>query len=840
MKFNRYQRPLAGAIFLAIVLFLFRLPISHLLNTTLVNPLFAEFKSGVWTDVILAFSLIVVAFWAAKEQPITILFRMVLYGGIFYGFQRANKYWSFVHLDMLPRLAYWDMVAVFMVVILPINYLLRKIKSGKSEVEPNQGFIEDNAVATLDEDHFRRRMTAKEIASLIKLTVNQRSFAIGILGEYGSGKTSFLNLINIELGRKEVLKIAFDPWSANNPETIRREFFDLLAREVADVDFKVSSLIYSYGRKLASFNTQSLSILNWLGVFKNSGSVQSSGEYQQINKLLRTTGRKIVVSIDDLDRLHPIEIMEVLKLIRNTANFSNVFYLVGYDKEYVQTAIKTLSEKGSIDYLDKIFQLEVPLPKREKNDILYSLQEHLRKVVSAEHFDVFENIMIPNGFRSRYEKAYSGILRQGRDVVRFINGFKIIYKLIGDEVDFECLVLLELIKFRFPAIYELIYINHDLFLYEQPLRASHQQYYSPIMVKGEKTETGFNEVSLFKIHIEKIDWLSAEDASLLNGLFMRLFKGNQYHRPEAKNSISYPLYFEIFFRYRLAQQDLSDKEFRAALTSGHMREYMEYCATHDLHKELMIRLMQEDINKDKRHFEQVIRWIFSFGRTYVEKEGMFRFDYGGLVDKIYDYHNQITEKLYKGDIGDYKDFINQLFKNALAPFLFENELIYHLKKKGEDFVLSPNDLTEHQYYYFTCMAESGHGLSNDTLWLYWGAREHYKMPADEREGYYKKWRFEPTLSVKMKMYLKDKDSKEFLRFSIQQDMRDRTKAFIHQQVMEMFSEPEEYRKLIGENALLDEDIQREYLEFFDKLAEMDFKQYVEMEFKTELNKPERI
>jgi hypothetical protein len=555
--------------------------------------------------------------------------------------------------------------------------------------------------------------------------------------------------------------------------------------------------------------------------------------------MLSATGRKIVITIDDLDRLYPAEIMEVLKLIRNTANFSNVFYLVGYDKGYVQGAIKTLSEAGSRDYLDKIFQLEIPLPKREEDDLLDALKGYLKGMVSVEHFAVFENIMIPNGFRSRYEKAYRGVLRQSRDVIRFVNGFKIIYKLVGDEVDFECLVLLELIKFRFPAIYELIYTQHDLFLYEQPLQSTHQQYYSPVMVKGEKSEKRPEEVSLFKTHITKFDWLNAEDASLLDGLFMTLFKGSRYHHPEAKNSISYPLYFEVYFRYRLSQRDISDKDFKAALTSGHMREYMEYCASHGLHKELMVRLMQEDINKDWRHFENVIRWIFSFGRTYVKKEGMFRFDYKAVVDKIYNYQNHITDKLYKKDTVAYKDFINHLFSVAIAPFLFENELIYHIKKRGEGFVLSLAELTAHQYSYFTRMAGSGHGLSEDTLWLFWGAREYYRIPADEHGAYYEKWRFEPTLTIKIKQYLAVEDPKEFLKFSVDQDMRDRSRAGIHKEVMEIFDNPAEYRKLVADNPALNADIREEYLELLDKLTENDFKHYVEIEFKTELNKPER-
>lgn len=838
MKLNRYSLPAVVASLFAALLFFFRLPVSHLLDVLLVRSLFANVEVGIWTDFVLYAVLILLAYWIAKSQSRIFLFRLVLYGLVFYILQRTNSYWMFYRLATFDKFAYWDLFAVTLLLLLPLSYILKK-ESNDNVTANNKGFIEDNAVIDVEDDHFRRNVAAKEIARLVKLTPNRKSFAIGILGEYGSGKTSFLNLIQGELNGNDVLKIAFDPWSAGSPETIRREFFDLLASKVAEIDLSVSALIYSYGRRLAGFDARSLSWLNWLGFFGNKGTVQSSGEYQRINQMLNSTRRKIVITIDDLDRLHPAEIMEVLKLIRNTANFSNVFYLVGYDKGYVQGAIRTLNEAGSLDYLDKIFQLEIPLPKREEDDLLVTLRERLKEMVTPEHYAVFEDIMIPNGFRSRYEKAYSGVLRQGRDVVRFINGFKIIYKLIGEEVDFECLVLLELIKFRFPTVYELLYAQHDVFLYEKPLRSSHEQYYSPVMVKAEGSTSRSDEISLFKTHIEKLGWLSPEEVSLMDGLFMALFKGSLYHHPDSKNSISYPLYFEIYFRYRLSQRDLSDKDFKAALASGNMREYMNYCASNGLYKELVVRLLQEDISQDRRHFEQVIRWIFSFGRTYVQKEGKFSFDYEAVIDKIYNYHNHITDKLYKKDVDAYKRFIDQLFGTAAAPFLFENELLYSLKKKGEGFILSLSEMTAHQYSYFTQMAESAHGLSENTLWLFYGAREHYRVPADERGAYNEKWRFEPSLAVKMKQYLANKDPKEFLKFSIQQDMRDRSQVFIRREVLEMFDAPAEYRSLVAENPALEDEIQKEYLELFDKLAETNFQQYVEIDLKTELHKPER-
>lgn len=47
-----------------------------------------------------------------------------------------------------------------------------------------------------------------------------------------------------------------------------------------------------------------------------------------------------MVVIDDLDRLEGTELMAVLKLIRITANFKNLIFIVAYDKGFVANALK--------------------------------------------------------------------------------------------------------------------------------------------------------------------------------------------------------------------------------------------------------------------------------------------------------------------------------------------------------------------------------------------------------------------------------------------------------------------------------------------------------------------
>ncbi len=847
MKFRKNNRisraSIKGLAFTGFILFciqaLFRVPISNLAYLTVVKPFFESYTPKVWTDVLIIALLIVAIYKIAKHPSPQVGAKVAVYGQIIYWFQRYNEFWDFFYLALLPKSTYWDLLGAASFLPFLIGFLIKNITPNLEDETSNTGFLEDKEIDNYEDDHFKRRVTATEIAHLIYQTKNKKSFAIGILGEYGTGKTSFLNLICNEFDSQKILKIEFDPWRANSPEEIRRSFFDQLATKIALLNFNASSTVYGYGRKLANFNERSVSFLNWFYFLRNLLSDKQEDEHYQVNELLKKVKKKIVIIIDDLDRLHPKEIMEVLKLIRNTANFSNVIYLVAYDKDYLQHAVKDFNRDGRQDYLDKIFQLEIPLPKREEDDLLAILSLKLKNIVSEEHYDDLENNLIPRGFKNPFETGYAEIFRQGRDVVRFINSFKLTYQLIGSEVAFKDLLILELIKTRYPVVYDLIYTHSKKFLSEAPVYHLYELYYSPNLIKNknnlEEEEEEEEEETEFKKYIETLGNLLPKDVNLLDKLFKTLFNGGPYSRPEPKNSISYPLYFEIYFRNRLSQRDISDKEYRNAIRSGTLDKFMKYCASHDLHKEIIIRLFQEDVSRDRLHFEMIIRSIFSFGRTFVQKESADAFDYSALIKRIDNFQNFITDKFYKKAPGRYKEFLEGLFHTALAPYTFENQLIFEIKElRREDFAMPFSTLSSFQSGYFNRMAESGHGLSRETLWLFFGGREYYYAETQESLNLQEHWRFIPDSAKLMKEYIKKLDPINFLKFSINRDLRNPSIARIIKQVLDIFDNPNELRNIIIENDKLDENIKNEYLMFFDLCASVNFEKYVEIEFHTML------
>src|SRR5690606_39707911 len=65
------------------------------------------------------------------------------------------------------------------------------------------------------------------------------------------------------------------------------------------------------------------------------GNTSLEKEKAQIQEELRKLERKIVVFVDDLDRLEPNEVVEVLRLVRAVVDFPNVIYVLCYSRDII-------------------------------------------------------------------------------------------------------------------------------------------------------------------------------------------------------------------------------------------------------------------------------------------------------------------------------------------------------------------------------------------------------------------------------------------------------------------------------------------------------------------------
>ena len=135
---------------------------------------------------------------------------------------------------------------------------------------------------------------------------------------------------------------------------------DVLRKELASYDFSLARMINKYSSLLFSFDAPNIykEIVQFFFPKKNE-SVSEAKE--KIVVSLRTIQKHVYVLLDDLDRLDADEILEVLKIIRNTANFPFVKFIVACDRTYIVNQLKSKGVEPK--YLEKIFMIDFHLPQ---------------------------------------------------------------------------------------------------------------------------------------------------------------------------------------------------------------------------------------------------------------------------------------------------------------------------------------------------------------------------------------------------------------------------------------------------------------------------------------------
>jgi predicted KAP-like P-loop ATPase len=188
---------------------------------------------------------------------------------------------------------------------------------------------------------------------------------IGIYGPWGDGKTSVLNLITQELLiETNVVAIRFNPWRFTDESQLLRSFFVMLAE-------KLDKSLETKGEKVGKFLKQYAGVLAPVGFGAKEvveGLARPEADLDElksrVEEALREAGKRLVIMMDDIDRLDKQEIQTIFKLVKLSADFPFVSYVLAFDDEMVAAA---LAEKyGNVEagkkFLEKIVQVPLHLP----------------------------------------------------------------------------------------------------------------------------------------------------------------------------------------------------------------------------------------------------------------------------------------------------------------------------------------------------------------------------------------------------------------------------------------------------------------------------------------------
>ena len=317
----------------------------------------------------------------------------------------------------------------------------------------------DKPISREKEDLLGRHPLAYRIAEMINDLGDDYndSVVIGIEGEWGAGKSSFINLIlNRVRPNERNLVIEFNPWNFSNQNELIKDFFDSIAE---GVDKPLAKKIKDYALKLLA-HTDLEPSLSFLGVtarlggwkFRHNSEKPLKRQRDDIVNSFSDLERRIIIVIDDIDRLDGNETKLIFKLVKLVANFPNTVFLLAYDKDKVG---KFLGEEGleGSEYLKKIVQIPFLIPKPNPRDIFGVLASALSEELSHKGF----------GGETEKMRQYGAMLRTLedielfptiRDIRRYTNSLRLDLKIIGkEEVNLVDFVGVEAIRVFAPELY---------------------------------------------------------------------------------------------------------------------------------------------------------------------------------------------------------------------------------------------------------------------------------------------------------------------------------------------------------------------------------------------------
>lgn len=414
-----------------------------------------------WFGVLIGFGVIYQFYWTLKhwkaELSIYSLSVILLIWGL-YGYYRrfcpSCHFWMIV--EEYPQIAFVDLLIIPGALILALQrgvYVLffsrdknqfslfssgiRRVENDKpivSEAEDWLGFADQVDVLF-------------DVLQSLKCLDDQSSLTLGIIAQWGKGKSSFINLLMAKAKEQKDIVVRFNPRSSKNASQIQEDFFDTFAKEL--------SIYYTgFGFLLGRYTKH----LGLLGQYEWTRPIESlltlllpEKDEQAINAALYSIGRRVYVVIDDLDRLTGEEIIEVLKLVDRNASFNNVVFVMAYDKEYVNNVLRKHLEHGlNHSFIDKYVTWEVTLPEVDseilKEKMKSYLEDHLFDLSKEEKGRVLE------GWRY-VDDIVIGYLESARHLKRYLNLMIHRYRQVYNKVDPADFFLLSLLQYRYLDIY---------------------------------------------------------------------------------------------------------------------------------------------------------------------------------------------------------------------------------------------------------------------------------------------------------------------------------------------------------------------------------------------------
>lgn len=334
-------------------------------------------------------------------------------------------------------------------------------------------------------DQFNRGTFVDDFTHILSNFDNNENYIIGLFAKWGYGKTSTVNLILEKLKtKKEFCAIYVNAWALGGDSD--RIIWDILEQtsnkltnksiktkasktgeildkvSKAELPFGLETEFDLYGSEQNETKIKSGKIMGTVGII--SQFLTSSDNIAKARKRIEKAinGEKVVVFIDDLDRLDGKQIVEILRAINTVADYGGMTYVLSFDKGYICSAIEENIPKGrsGAEFIEKIIQVPLDLPSLTQKKLDQVFLKKLDQILSEF------NIYMTQEEISRFQKLYffgaNSYLKSPRDINKVTNVLRFRVPVAVGEINIIDTIITEIIRVFDEPLYELIKSNREL------------------------------------------------------------------------------------------------------------------------------------------------------------------------------------------------------------------------------------------------------------------------------------------------------------------------------------------------------------------------------------------
>ena len=359
----------------------------------------------------------------------------------------------------------------------------------------NLSLATDTPIKDSERDLIGRAPFAERLADILKSAAGPESLVIGLYGSWGSGKTSVINLVENELSRKDddgkadVSIVRFEPWNYLTAEQLLAQFL----KEVGDSLDK-----HAHGRRklcgklrgkrpelLNAFAAYSEALLMTAGADASLAGMQLTGaavtafgnlltswlrkstgragsvsaKKQRLEKELLKYDGRVVVIIDDIDRLPNDQVRMVFQLVASLAKLPKINYLLSFDEEVVTRALSEVQKCDGAEYLEKVVQVPVRLPSISSGDLERMLLNDINAIFKAFAYrrEDLEDKRWDSVCLTFLKNRFTTI----REVRRFTNALKAKLSILPRFCCFEDVVALAVLELKVPKLVDRVRVHKD-------------------------------------------------------------------------------------------------------------------------------------------------------------------------------------------------------------------------------------------------------------------------------------------------------------------------------------------------------------------------------------------